>query len=489
MDNRDIAAIAFDHPNKSRDSFPEKRILIVDDDVDFAESLVELLEPHNYTLVRAHNAAQAAEALKRFPADLALLDIRLGNDSGISLIHSLKKIKPDLICILITAYAEIDSAVGAMQEGAYDYLRKPLNALVLFATLDRCFERLHFEREQQLAQAAIAASETRYRELVETSQDLIFRCNVELRLTFVNSICREFFGCQPSALLGKTLTELQDPARAAQDLAAFQQVLAGKKLRAYETAFRGKDAQHIHVLINAIGIYDKKRQIVGIQGILHDITQRLAAEEQLKQSLAEKELLLKEVYHRVKNNLQLISSLLSLQANHAADRLPQVVFEECQSRIRAMALVHERLYQSKNLSRIELGEFTRSLANDLQRSLDIGRRPIRMQIDADPAYLGVDKAVPCGLILNELLSNSIKHAFQSERSGHIRVLVRDNGDGSITVTVADDGVGLPPHVDWQNSQSLGLKLVNALARQLKASLRLDNANGACFSLTFMSGHE
>ncbi len=213
-----------------------------------------------------------------------------------------------------------------------------------------------------------------------------------------------------------------------------------------------------------------------------EITERVRAEERIKASLREKEVLLKEIHHRVKNNLQVISSLLYLQAKNIQGKEPPAMFQDSQSRVRAMALVHERLYQSQDLARVNFAEYVRSLANYLFRSYGVNTNVIRLKINVEDVFLGVDTAIPCGLIINELVSNSLKHAFPDGREGEIRIELRSD-DGWCILVVSDDGVGFPRDVDFRNKQSLGLQLVDTLVNQLEGIIELDGSSGTAFEIT------
>jgi two-component sensor histidine kinase len=208
--------------------------------------------------------------------------------------------------------------------------------------------------------------------------------------------------------------------------------------------------------------------------------------EELKQStisLKEKEVLLREIHHRVKNNLQIISSLLNLQSGQIKDEHTRQQYAVSNERIRAMAMVHEKLYESKDLSGIDFGDYVSSLAHGLNLSCNPDPSRIRLSIDVDqaPVQLKLDAAIPCALILNELIMNGFKHAFPGDSSGEISVLfVR--GEESNQLIVSDNGIGLPPNFDIENSNSLGLQLVTVLSEQIEAKLQILTDGGTKFVL-------
>jgi len=217
-------------------------------------------------------------------------------------------------------------------------------------------------------------------------------------------------------------------------------------------------------------------------GVAFDITETKRAEEVVKHSLREKELLLKEIHHRVKNNLQITSSLLRLQAGKIADAGVRQLLRESQDRIRSMALVHDMLYRSQDLARVDFPGYVRTLLIQLFRSYNVGGR-IRSAVELEPIVFGVDLAVPCGLIINELVANALKHAFPGNRQGELRVSMTTAPD-SYTLSVRDDGVGFPPQVDYLRTETLGLQLVRMLTEQIGGHLRLDTSSGTEFVIRF-----
>jgi PAS domain S-box-containing protein len=217
---------------------------------------------------------------------------------------------------------------------------------------------------------------------------------------------------------------------------------------------------------------------------IFDMTAHKEAEDKIRASLQEKEVLLKEIHHRVKNNLQVISSLLNLQARHLPDPGARRIFAESQNRVQAIALVHEKLYRSGDLSQIPFDEYIQTLVSNLCHSLDAAERDISPRVEIGGIRLAVDVAIPCGLIINELVTNSLKHAFPNRRGGCIQVLLRRDGSGRLELIVQDDGVGLPSGLDPRQTPSLGLDLVFTFAEQLGATVDVRRHPGTAFSFVF-----
>ena len=217
-----------------------------------------------------------------------------------------------------------------------------------------------------------------------------------------------------------------------------------------------------------------------------EINEKLLAEERLKTSLHEKEVLLREIHHRVKNNLQIITSLLFLQAEHIRDPVLVGALTDSQARVKSMALVHEKLYQSHNLSSVDFQAYLENLVANLLIAYNIDRMKVRVTISAKDLRLPLNPAISLGLMMNELISNSLKYAFPGSRTGNL--VITGTGDAeTIRVRVQDDGVGIPEDFDWVNAKSLGLHLVRMLSRQLKGTVVLSRNPGTEFAITLPAG--
>lgn len=220
--------------------------------------------------------------------------------------------------------------------------------------------------------------------------------------------------------------------------------------------------------------------------VVRDITERKRAEAETIQA---RETYLKELHHRVKNNLQVISSLLFLQSRHTDDPRTLEILKESQTRVKSIALIHEKLYRSPELTSIDFAEYARDLVSDLFATYGVSEGTIAIELDVANIPVDIDTAILCGLILNELVSNVLKHAFPDGRGGRVSVGLSHTDDRWLRLTVADDGVGLPRDRDWRTGSSLGLKLVTDLTRQLDGQLDIDSAAGTTFRITFRAvGH-
>jgi two-component sensor histidine kinase len=219
-------------------------------------------------------------------------------------------------------------------------------------------------------------------------------------------------------------------------------------------------------------------------GIVQDITDRKQAEEKIRRSLEEKEVLLREIHHRVKNNMQIVSSLLMLQSRNIEDKKYKDMFIDSQNRINSMALIHEKLYQSESIAQINFKEYISDIVSNIFESYSI-KRNIKIDINVENIPIKIDYAVPCGLIINELVTNSLKYAFPDDRQGNIKISVKKEDNNMIRLSISDDGIGIPKDMDIRNTKSLGLHLVTALAEaQLHGQIILNREKGTEFQIRF-----
>lgn len=246
----------------------------------------------------------------------------------------------------------------------------------------------------------------------------------------------------------------------------------------YEFCLLNKNGEEKQIMLSASVIPGTTDRVIS----LLDITQRKNAENEVKRSLDEKELLLREIHHRVKNNMQIISSLLNLQRSYIKDAEADNILQESQGRVKSMALVHEKLYQTDDLARINVAEYIRSLSMNLFHSYTV-KPGINLTLDVGEVYFNIDTAVPLGLIINELVSNSLKYAFSDKDEGEIHISLKKTEDSGIYhLKVRDNGNGFPSNVDINNTNSLGLKLVNTLVNQLDGEMEMVQDNGTCFDI-------
>ena len=247
----------------------------------------------------------------------------------------------------------------------------------------------------------------------------------------------------------------------------------------------GKDGTVVTIDFSLKPVRNEQNNIVLLIAEGREISERKESEAKLKSALIEKEVLLKEIHHRVKNNLNIISSLIELQSETINDEQYQSFLQDSQHRILTMSLIHEQLYQSDNLSTINLADYIQELFENLCHSYDTSQGQIETEVDLEPVIVNLETAIPCGILLNELITNSFKYAFPDQTSGKIMIqLYTTLSSQKLHLVVSDNGIGFPPDLEWQNSNSLGLKIVNILAQQLRATITLNRQKGTSFHLIF-----
>jgi len=323
--------------------------------------------------------------------------------------------------------------------------------------------------------------------ILDLADDAIISVDTDQNIILFNQGAEKIFGYPAADIMGQPLDVLlpqrlvEIHRRHLKDFGA-SHVIARRMGERNEILGRRKDGSEFPAEASISKVNVEGRTMYTV--ILRDVTDRVVAEEKIRTSLREKEALLKEIHHRVKNNLQVVSSLLGLQSRVVTDEQTRKMFQESQNRIHSMALLHESLYQSSNLSKIDFPVYIRQLAAHLFHSYGVGPERIHLRTDLDKLYLNLDAAVPCGLIINELISNSLKYAFPDGRTGEIRVELHEYSDQMARLIVADDGVGLSSDIDWETARTLGLRLVRTLAEQLGARIELKTNAGTEVQLTF-----
>lgn len=312
-------------------------------------------------------------------------------------------------------------------------------------------------------------------------REMLIVTDAQCRVEKINPAAVELLGFGESELIGQPLASLfEDPTQFRCDCQNQSVSVESPENREVELRTRGGNS--LPVLLGISQLRDAQGVFQGLVCTALSIADRKVAEQRLRDSLGEKEVLLKEVHHRVKNNLQVISSLLTLQARESDDPAVAGLFQESQGRIRSMALIHEQLYRSEDLSRIDFAQYVARLSEQLSRSAGAALRGVMVHVDVEPVPLALDVAIPCGMIVNELVSNAMKHAFPAGRSGRIDVEFRVV-EGKHELIVSDNGVGLEPG-DPLETKSLGLKVVAALVRQLGGQLEISGAGGARFVVRY-----
>ncbi len=460
------------------------RVLILEDNSADAEMTIHELRRADFEPEwrRVDTESEYTEHLER-PPDVILSDCNLpllNASRALELLHQrhLDNIPFIVVC---QALAE-DSAIAMLGKGATDYLLKDRLAR-LGAAVRRALGEAKLRDDVHRAEQALRASDVRFSSFMNNSQTLAFIKDQDGRILYINNTCEQIWGVALANCLGKTNHQLWPAEMAdrldANDAAVIQRDESSQLVE--EISLR--NGRTVPMLTFRFPFADGDgRRLLG--GVSVDISEQVRTQKALVSALAAKELLIKEVHHRVKNNLQIISSLLYMQSESLQDQAAARALQDSQERLQCMALIHERLNGNGEPDRLDFRDYASTLARDLFHSYGVDTERITLRFELEPVSLGLNQAIPCGLILNELLTNSLKHAFPDQRRGEILVKLSWVEGQPVKLTVADDGVGLPAEFDWKESQSLGLRIMNILGRQLDGAIRRKTGGGTVFSLEF-----
>ena len=341
----------------------------------------------------------------------------------------------------------------------------------------------------ETSQDQLKKSELEFRSLVELANNSIVLTDSTGKIMLWNRSAQRMFGYSENEILGKPISIL------------FPDEYHESYQKVMDNPYNSANSQNMGVIYESYGFKkDKSRFMLEIShiswkiknekfycAIIRDITDSKQAENEIKESLREKEALLMEIHHRVKNNMQIISSLLSLQSRYIKDKDAFEVFKESQNRVKSMAMIHERLYNSKGLAKIDFAGYIKNLVDDLFGSYGVNQDDVKIDISADKIFLNADTAIPVGLIINELVTNSLKYAFPAENSDHeeSRIYIKFHRNSkNILLVVGDTGIGLPEDIDLQYSETLGLRLVRSLVDQINGTIELRSNGQTEFRIIF-----
>ncbi len=509
-----------------------RRILVVDNDAAILTFVSMFLSKRGYEVQTAEDGLSALRVLEGFVPDLMIIDLIMPNISGdklCSIVRGMEAVKGSYLVLL--------SAISAEQEGLYlEYgfdaciAKGPLkqtgeHLLTLLRELEAASSR--GEKNLVLGHEGLARREItkellsnrrHYELMLGHMSEGILEVTGDGDVTYANAMAISLLGISEQHLLGSQILTLfakadrdriqkcfegspQEPSSIGDD----QPLSVGARFVALtvvpvpeeaspwfivivtDVTERHKAREQLQRAHDELGrrVRDRTAALtLANKRLGAEIGERKRAEKLLRASLEQKELLLREVHHRVKNNLQIISSLIKLPLRHSKLSPLAGIVQETQNRIRSIWLIHEKLYLSENLQIVDFSEYVRTLTQNLFESYSVKREQVGLEFDCDAVTLDIDTAVPCGLIVNEVVSNSIRHAFPDGRHGVVAISLKRTDSGGCRLTVRDNGVGLPPEADPESRKTLGISIVEALVRQIHGSMRWDRDHGTSFSVEF-----
>ena len=357
----------------------------------------------------------------------------------------------------------------------------------LISDKNEYFGRIWFFRdisERKNFEKALVLSEERFKEMANTLPLLVYETDIKSNIIYFNDVAYNYTGYnQEDFEKGLSLIQLIVPEEQHKAIENAKKIMKGKTIKASEFTLQKKDGTRFPVIISTLPII-RNGKVIGRRGVVTDISDVKKAEEKIRTSLKEKEILLSEIHHRVKNNLQVIISMLNLQSHNITDERILEVFREAQNRITTMGLVHQKLYKTDNFSMINIQNYLYDLVDIISSSFNSVPEKINITFDVKTYYINIDTMIPLGLIINEIISNSLKHAFPDNKTGIINIIFKKINNDTFQLSIIDNGIGINKNIDIENSSTLGLSLVKALSSQLNGEFELKSDNGCNFIFTF-----
>lgn len=450
-------------------------ILHVDDSEVNRYIVARSLRNAGFEVKEAATAKACLQLVAKQQLDLIILDVKLPDINGFEVCRRIKA-DPSTSSIpvlhLSASFIKSEDKAQGLESGADGYLVQPVQPIELLATINALL------RIRQAEESALKMAR-QWQTTFDAISDGVCLLDCEGRILRCNSAMTQLLRKPFNEINGQFHQELMQTMLGSIEVTPFTRVQKIHRRENTELQFGDR-----WFSLTVDPVLDECGAFTGAVYIVADITERKRAAAQIKASLQEKELLLKEIHHRVKNNLQIISSLLNLQAGSISDEKTIDKLQECRHRVTLMALIHEQLYQTENLGMIDFAQYIQHLATNLFISYGISSDAIALSLKVAPIQLSIDTAIPCSLMINELVTNSLKYAFPPGKSGEILIELNAKNANYLTLIIRDNGIGFPQELDFRNTESLGLQLVVTLTNQLKGTLELNRNMGTEFKINF-----
>ncbi len=457
----------------------QKTILLVEDEVFVAIYDAQTIEDFGYNVIIATSGEKAVEiADSNEKISLILMDIDLG--SGIDGPEAMKQIlrKQNIPFVFLTSHLEKEYVDRVKEVTRYGYVLKDSGDFVLRSSIEMAFELFEANKKLLNTMGTLRESEEKWRSLTEYSPDYMALLDRDATTLFINHTLP---GLTKAQVIGSSFfnfmpKEYEQPTRE-----CFERVLQTGQPGELESIYRYGDGA-FQSFESYVGPVRRDGEIVGLTVSSRDITERKRAEEKINALLEEKELLLREVHHRIKNNMNTMVSLLLLQSETLEDRKAVAVLEDAKSRLQSMSVLYDKLYRTENLREMSFKDYLPALVDEI---IDVfpNRASVQIETRIDDFVLDVKLLSPLGIIVNELLTNAMKYAFIGRDDGLIKVLaaIRDH---RATLVIEDSGNGIPEAIDIENSSGFGLQLVGRLTKQIGGIIKIERENGTRFILEF-----
>lgn len=459
------------------------KILFVEDmDADFELAENELLmNKIDFLSLRVENGTDFLNALKEFKPDIVISDYSLPEFNGMDALKILKENDESIPFIILTGTLNEETAVDCIKAGATDYVIKEHIGKLPFAFKEALRYR-DIMRKKIKAEAALLDSEARYRSMFENNYAIMMLIDpVKGSIIDVNPAAADYYGLSRQELSSRNLSDISGTETVSLNDRLSLSLGGRKKHFLARHILHNHEERDVEIFYSPVNYSGKTFAF----WIVQDVTERNKALEDLKRSLNEKKELIMEIYHRTKNSMQVIISMLALQSMFIGNKELEDIFQKMESRIRVMSLVHEKLYQTNNMSKLNLKEYLTDLINNIMTEYEITGEKISITDKMEKTDVLIDSATPCGLIVNELVTNVVKHAFPGENGGKLIIGLSKDKSGVLELVISDNGAGKGVNIDINNSISFGLTIVkNLVEYQLKGTMKLDNTAGIKWTIKF-----
>lgn len=454
-----------------------KKILVIEDMESMRMLIITFLQSNGFEVKGAGEGLKGIELAKEYMPDLILCDVNLPDTDGYEILGTIRQDENLSIIpfIFLTVHADSNDIRHGMSIGADDYITKPFTEKELISAVKARLKKQEILNKHFLLMA-------------DASPVMIWLSGADKSCTYFNKRWLDFRGRTMEEEKCDGWLEGLYPEDITPCMESYRKAFKEKKDLSIEYRLKRFDNQYRWVLETGNPYFDADGAFAGYIGSCIDITERKQMEEKLETSLREKEILLKEIHHRVKNNLQFISSLLYLQSSHIKDRQILDICNDIKNRISMMANIHENIYQSENFSYINFSKQINSLVNNIYQSYSGNSQKIDFNIKVEDVTLELDMAVSCSLILNELLTNSFKYAFTDKDEGEISIEFYRK-DKKYILVYKDDGKGFPCDLDPFKSKSLGLHIVKLSVKQIDGTMEIDRTKGVKFKFEFSANND
>ncbi|CDG64277.1 MAG: hypothetical protein PWQ15_179 [Methanobacterium sp.] len=462
----------------------EIRVLILEDvplDAELIETQLKR-EGIQFTSRIVDNEGDYRRELVEFQPSIILADHSLPQFDGITAMNLAREITPNTPFIFVSGKIGEDFAVEMLKEGATDYVLKN-NLTKLPHAVKRALKEAEEKLENDKAQQAIREREEKYRTLFEYFPNYVLVLGSNGKIIDINRAAAKFSPFSREDTIGMDFNDLQSIT--GEDSVDYQGLFSrlrnGDDLEPFESRLISRDGEIRVMEVYPAPLY-KNGELVAVQVIAQDITDRKKVENEINASLKEKEMLLGEINGRVRNYMNMISSLLELQSVYMKNEENREILKDNKNRVKSMLLIHEGFSQSEDFALIDFSQYIKKLIDLIVSAYHVDTNRIKMKTHTDGMMLDIDAAIPCGLIINELLTNAVKHAFPGNMEGEICVEFGLDGQDNNIILVKDNGVGLSPDIEFKDSGTMGFQLVNTLVNQLGGSIILSENNGTTFQI-------